>query len=100
MSKTRDEDWAEAKRRCRLTQEAIGMAKELGMSPSSLIKNVPSQSQQWSFGSIFPPPPSSFFLQVLPDIFHGGGIIRTFLGEVNRFFEKNDDLICIVIKSV
>jgi hypothetical protein len=45
--KKRDEDWAEAKRRCGLNQEDIRMAKELGMSPRSLIKNIPSKSQQW-----------------------------------------------------
>jgi hypothetical protein len=45
--KKRDEDWAEAKRRCRLNQDDIRMAKELGMNPRSLIKNIPSKSQQW-----------------------------------------------------
>ena len=45
--KKRDQDWAEAKRRCRLNQEDIRMAKELGMNPRSLIKNIPSKSQQW-----------------------------------------------------
>lgn len=45
--KKRDEDWVEAKRRCRLNQDDIRMAKELGMSPRSLIKNIPSKSQQW-----------------------------------------------------
>jgi hypothetical protein len=43
----RDEEWAEAKRRCRLSDEALRMAKELGMSPRSLIKNVPSKQQRW-----------------------------------------------------
>ncbi len=39
--------WAEAKRRCRLSDEAIRMARELGLNPRSLIKNVPSPTQQW-----------------------------------------------------
>lgn len=42
-----DREWAEAKRRCRLNQEDIRMAKELGFRPRSLIKNIPSESQQW-----------------------------------------------------
>jgi hypothetical protein len=42
-----DPEWAEAKRRCRLNQEDIIMAKELGFRPRSLIKNIPSKSQQW-----------------------------------------------------
>ncbi len=46
-SKKHLNDWAEAKRRCRLNQETIRMAKELGMPPRSLIKNIPSRSQQW-----------------------------------------------------
>jgi hypothetical protein len=43
----RDADWAEAKRCCRLTAEEVHMAKELGISPRSLIKNIPSPSQPW-----------------------------------------------------
>lgn len=39
--------WTEAQRRCRLTDEAVQMAKELGISPRSLIKNIPSPKQQW-----------------------------------------------------
>jgi hypothetical protein len=39
--------WAEAKKRCRLNQADIQMAKELGMAPKSLIKNIPSPKQQW-----------------------------------------------------
>ncbi|QKY71694.1 hypothetical protein Len3610_11295 [Lentibacillus sp. CBA3610] len=39
--------WAEAKKRCRLNQADIQMAKELGMKPKSLIKNIPSPKQQW-----------------------------------------------------
>jgi hypothetical protein len=48
MAKKKNSDpWAEAKKRCRLNVADIQMAKELGMSPKSLIKNIPSKSQQW-----------------------------------------------------
>ncbi|SFL78004.1 hypothetical protein [Salibacterium qingdaonense] len=40
-------DWSEAKKRCCLTQGDIHMAKELGMTPKSLVKNIPSPSQSW-----------------------------------------------------
>ena len=39
--------WAEAKRRCRLSDEALRMARELGLNPRSLIKNIPSPKQRW-----------------------------------------------------
>ena len=42
-----DPEWAEAKDLCRLNMEDIRMAKELGMSPKSLRKNIPSPSQRW-----------------------------------------------------
>jgi len=44
---TKPEQWAEAKRRCRLSDDDIRKAKELGIGPRSLIKNIPSPSQQW-----------------------------------------------------
>jgi hypothetical protein len=40
-------DWAKAKKACRLNAETIRMAKELGISPKSLMKNKPSPSQRW-----------------------------------------------------
>ncbi|MFC4022341.1 hypothetical protein ACFOUV_00755 [Oceanobacillus longus] len=40
-------DWAEAKKRCRLNQADIQMAKELGLKSKSLIKNIPAPNQQW-----------------------------------------------------
>ena len=43
----RDQAWVEAKRRCQLNQDDIRKAKELGMNPRKLIKNIPSKSQQW-----------------------------------------------------
>lgn len=39
--------WGEAKRRCRLSAGHIRMAKELGINPRSLIKNIPSKSEPW-----------------------------------------------------
>lgn len=39
--------WTEAQRRCRLSNGAVRMAKGLGLSPGSLIKNIPSPKQQW-----------------------------------------------------
>ena len=41
------DEWQEAKRRCRLSDEEVRMAKELGMKPRSLIKNIPAKSQPW-----------------------------------------------------
>ena len=43
----KDIDWARAKKMCRLNMEDIQMAKEMGFKPKSLIKNIPSKSQQW-----------------------------------------------------
>ncbi|GHU35757.1 hypothetical protein FACS1894105_04980 [Clostridia bacterium] len=42
-----DELWAESKKKCRLNTEDIALAKRLGLNPRSLIKNIPSKSQQW-----------------------------------------------------
>ena len=46
-----DRQWIEAKQRCRLNQEDIRMAKELGLKPRALIKNIPSPNQQWKLRS-------------------------------------------------
>ena len=43
----KDRQWVEAKRRCRLSREDIRTARELGLNPRSLIKNIPSPTQQW-----------------------------------------------------
>jgi hypothetical protein len=42
-----DSQWVKAKQVCRLNVEDIQMAKELGLSPKTLMKNPPSPSQQW-----------------------------------------------------
>jgi hypothetical protein len=47
MNRQKADAWAEAKRRCRLNEEDVRMAKELGFQPKSLIKNIPSPSQRW-----------------------------------------------------
>jgi hypothetical protein len=39
--------WAKAKRLCRLNVEDVRMAKELGMNPRKLIKNIPNKSEPW-----------------------------------------------------
>lgn len=39
--------WQEAKRRCRLNNEDIALAKRLGLNPKSLIKNIPNKSEPW-----------------------------------------------------
>jgi len=43
----KDRLWIEAKSKCRLNSEDIRMAKEMGLNPLSLIKNIPSKSQPW-----------------------------------------------------
>lgn len=42
-----DSIWVEAKKRCRLNAATIQMAKEMGLNPKSLIKNIPNKNQQW-----------------------------------------------------
>ena len=42
-----DEMWRDAKRKCRLNDEDIALAKRLGLNPRSLIKNIPSKSEPW-----------------------------------------------------
>ena len=42
-----DPQWDKAKQVCRLNMDDIRKAKELGLSPRALIKNVPGPSQQW-----------------------------------------------------
>ena len=37
--------WAEAKKKCRLNNEDIALAKRLGLNPRSLINNLPCRSE-------------------------------------------------------
>lgn len=39
--------WQDAKKKCRLNNEDIKIAKALGLNPKSLIKNIPSKTEQW-----------------------------------------------------
>lgn len=39
--------WQEAKKKCRLNNEDIKIAKELGLNPKSLITNIPNKNEQW-----------------------------------------------------
>lgn len=43
----KDKLWAEAKRKCRLNDNDIRIAKEMGLNPRSLIKNIPSRTEPW-----------------------------------------------------
>jgi hypothetical protein len=42
-----EEEWKKSKRVCRMSNEKIRMARELGMGPRNLTKNVPSSTQRW-----------------------------------------------------
>lgn len=42
-----DADWGKAAKLCRLSQEELRMARELGFKPKSLIENIPNPSQRW-----------------------------------------------------
>jgi hypothetical protein len=42
-----DAEWGKAAKLCRLSQEELRMARELGFKPKSLIKNIPNPSQRW-----------------------------------------------------
>jgi len=39
--------WEDAKEKCKLNAEILTMAKEMGLNPRSLIKNIPNKSEQW-----------------------------------------------------
>ena len=40
-------EWEDAKKKCKLNAEILRMAKEMGLNPRSLIKNIPNKSEQW-----------------------------------------------------
>ncbi len=44
---SKEELWNEAKKKCRLNNEDIRIAKEMGLNPKSLIKNIPNKNEQW-----------------------------------------------------
>lgn len=39
--------WQDAKKKCRLNNEDVELAKRLGLNPRSLIKNIPNKSEPW-----------------------------------------------------
>ena len=39
--------WQDAKKKCRLNDDDIALAKRLGLNPRSLVKNIPSKSEPW-----------------------------------------------------
>jgi hypothetical protein len=39
--------WQEAKRKCRLNNADLELAKRLNLNPRSLIKNIPNKSEPW-----------------------------------------------------
>jgi len=43
----KDVEWAETKKKCRLNEETVKMAKEMGLNPRSLIQNIPNKNEQW-----------------------------------------------------
>lgn len=42
-----EQDWKKAKKLCRLNEEDIRIAREMGLNPKSLMKNIPGKDQQW-----------------------------------------------------
>lgn len=42
-----EQQWKEAKTKCRLNDEEIAIAKRLDINPKSLIKNIPNKSEPW-----------------------------------------------------
>jgi len=44
---SKEAEWAEAKKKCKLNVETLKMAREMGLNPRSLIKNIPNKSEQW-----------------------------------------------------
>jgi len=47
VNAVRTKEWTDAQRRCRLSDAALAMAKELGLAPHSLVKNIPNRSEPW-----------------------------------------------------
>jgi len=40
-------EWLKAKRLCRLSDDEVRMARELGIGPRALIKNIPNPKERW-----------------------------------------------------
>ena len=39
--------WQDTKKKCRLNDDDIALAKRLGLNPRSLTKNIPNKSEPW-----------------------------------------------------
>ena len=46
-NKKREEEWKEVKKKCKVGDETVRMAKELGINPRTMIKNIPSKAEKW-----------------------------------------------------
>ena len=46
-NKKREEEWKEVKKKCRVGDETVRMAKELGINPRTMIKNIPNKAEKW-----------------------------------------------------
>jgi len=46
-NKKREDEWKEVKKKCKVGDETIRMAKELGTNPMTMIKNIPSKAEKW-----------------------------------------------------
>ena len=46
-NKKREDEWKEVKKRCKVGDETVRMAKELGINPKTMIKNIPSKAEKW-----------------------------------------------------
>jgi hypothetical protein len=42
-----NDEWVKAKRLCRLSDDEVRMAREVGIGPRALIKNIPNPKQRW-----------------------------------------------------
>lgn len=43
----KEKAWKEVKIKCLLNDDEIKLAKQLGMSPKSLLKNIPGPRERW-----------------------------------------------------
>ena len=46
-NKKREEEWKEVKKKCKVGDETIRMAKEMGINPRTMIKNIPNKAEKW-----------------------------------------------------
>jgi len=46
-NKKREEEWKEVKKKCKVGDETIRMAKEMGKNPRTMIKNIPNKAEKW-----------------------------------------------------